>query len=349
MDIAPFAQQERANLWASFMIHLGNIVGYSTGYMNLKGIVGVEKDDNDIRFKILVLLAGITLVATTTVTCLLHKEKVYTPMSSPLGFFSTICNPFLDVFRSVLRLPKNIFFLCIVQFFCWVGWFPLLFYSTTYIGQVYSSQINFSLGKEKEEAERMGNLGSLFMAAVAFAVSTLVYYIQGTRYSLSLPHLWQLGCLLFTILTWVTMVISDVRAALAFNALIGICWAIGTWVPMAILGRILTGGKNVPPQSTKKTKAIDPSPSSTPYLDTEQSACSTASTVPMSVGIVLGIHNVFIVLPQFLSAGISHGIMSKTASEGDFVPGTLRDPTGWVMRVGGICSFIAFLLIFWLI
>lgn len=348
MDIAPFSQQETANLWASSMIHIGNIVGYGTAFINLKALIGKEGDGA--QFQILSEIAAAVLIITTSITCFLFKEKVFTPMSSPLGFLSFIFQPFVDVFRATLKLPISILFLCFIQFFCWVGWFPVLFYATTYISQVHTQRLLCRSGSLCDEATRIGQLGNLYNAVVAFAVCIALFIMQGTRFSVSLPRLWQLGSILFTILTWSTYFIYDTNAALAYNALLGICWAIGTWVPMAILGQILTKNEDEAPSTPpKKGKSLDPPTSSGPHLDTEQSACNASPAVPMSVGIVLGIHNVFIVLPQILSSFIGMGITELAPDDGAHVPGTNADPIGWTMRMGGISSFIAFFMIFWYI
>lgn len=45
---------------------------------------------------------------------------------------------FRAVFRAIRHLPTRIQYLCNVQLFSWMGWFPFLFYSSTYIAEIYT-------------------------------------------------------------------------------------------------------------------------------------------------------------------------------------------------------------------
>ncbi|KAG0311800.1 hypothetical protein BGZ97_011634 [Linnemannia gamsii] len=49
---------------------------------------------------------------------------------------------FKSIFRAIRYLPTRIQHLCNVQFFAWMGWFPFLFYSSTYIAEIYTQETN---------------------------------------------------------------------------------------------------------------------------------------------------------------------------------------------------------------
>lgn len=133
VDCAPTHQQETANAWASRATGVGNIIGYLLGYVHLPKILPFF---GNTQFKVLCVLASICLGATIGISCLYVPERdprlentTTKPRLGVLAFFK-------QVFKAMRRLPPQIRTICQVQFFAWIGWFPFLFYITTYIGQL---------------------------------------------------------------------------------------------------------------------------------------------------------------------------------------------------------------------
>lgn len=132
VDCAPSHQQESANAWAGRAVGVGNILGYLSGYLHLPKLIPFL---GNTQFKVLCAIASIALFSTMSVSCLSVKERdprLEGPAKSRLGVLAF----FKQVFRSLRRLPPQIRTVCEVQFFAWIGWFPFLFYITTYIGQL---------------------------------------------------------------------------------------------------------------------------------------------------------------------------------------------------------------------
>lgn len=178
VDNCPAHQQELANAWASRLTGVGNILGYIFGYLDLPKILPFMGDS---QFKVLCTLASISLIVTLGVSCAYIQERDPRldgpPPADGLGLLSF----FKQVFKSIRNLPTQIARVCEVQVAAWVGWFPFLFYSTTYIGQLYVNPIfagNPNLPEKDideawEEATRIGTFALLIYAVISF-VSNIV-------------------------------------------------------------------------------------------------------------------------------------------------------------------------------
>ena len=186
MDNAPTHQQEAANAWAGRLTGMGNILGYLSGYVNLPKIVPIL---GDTQFKVLCVIAASALGSTVTISCLFIRERdprLEGSPSSNVGLRSFLH----QVFRSLKRLPPQTRKVCEVQFFNWIGWFPFLFYITTYIGQIYVNPIfaeNPDLSPAEvdaawESATRVGTFALLIFAITSFASNILLPFIVVPTY-----------------------------------------------------------------------------------------------------------------------------------------------------------------------
>ena len=79
--------------------------------------------------------------------------------------------------------------ICEVQFFSWFGWFPFLFYITTYIGQLYiNPYLKPDLSDEEtdrlwEHATRIGTFALLLYAIVSLAANVLLPFLVVPSYA----------------------------------------------------------------------------------------------------------------------------------------------------------------------
>ena len=138
VDCAPTHQQESANAWASRATGVGNIFGYLAGYINLTKIVPFF---GNTQFKVLCVIACLALGITVAISCRYIEERDPRLEGVPVESKSGVLGFFRRVLSSVKRLPPQIRAICEVQFFAWIGWFPFLFYITTYIGQLCKCSI----------------------------------------------------------------------------------------------------------------------------------------------------------------------------------------------------------------
>jgi solute carrier family 45 protein 1/2/4 len=129
VDTLPVPKQQLGSAWASRMVAVGSLIGYGFGALDLGQVFGTRIGDT--QFKQLVVVAGFTLITTVGLTCLAVSERVLvtngkdedsTESQGTIAMFTQIVN-------TALNLPENIAAICRVQFWCWIGWFPFLFYS----------------------------------------------------------------------------------------------------------------------------------------------------------------------------------------------------------------------------
>ncbi|KAF2766710.1 hypothetical protein EJ03DRAFT_277544 [Teratosphaeria nubilosa] len=199
VDNAPTHQQDSANAWASRMSGVGNIIGYLFGYVNLPKYLWFF---GDTQFKVLCVIASIALAVTLLVSCISIKERdprlEGDPEKSEAGVFAF----FKGLWHSMRKLPTQIARVCQVQFFAWIGWFPFLFYITTYIGEIYTEPyFEDNLRKPPSErftpdeidtimeaGTRQGTFALLIFALTTFAASVILPFIIASSYKAPEPE-----------------------------------------------------------------------------------------------------------------------------------------------------------------
>jgi len=186
VDGAPAHQQEDANAWASRISGVGNVLGYIFGYLNLPRYIKFLGRE---QFQGLCALASIVLTSTVLISVLTIKER--NPQDDPppsedyetgfLAFFKSIS-------QSIKRLPTPIRSVCAIQFCHWMGWFPFLFYITTYIGQLYVNP-KLTPGMTPEEvddlwaqATRVGTFALLLYAIVSVISNVFLPFLVVPTY-----------------------------------------------------------------------------------------------------------------------------------------------------------------------
>ncbi|KAJ1960938.1 hypothetical protein IWQ62_004040, partial [Dispira parvispora] len=134
LDVAPLAQQEVANAYAGRMLMLGSALGYFMGFINLVELFPML---GNTQMQVLCIVGILVFVTAVAATCLSVKEKVLlksdlTAEERQISVWTTLGN----IIYALRRLPKPLQQVCNVQFFAWMGWFPVLFYSTTWVVEV---------------------------------------------------------------------------------------------------------------------------------------------------------------------------------------------------------------------
>jgi len=190
-----------------------------------------------------------------------------------------------------------------------------------------------------------------------------------------LRNIWTGALLLFTLLTFSTFFIKTVLQASVMIALVGICWAVACWVPFAIIMEFLKEMEEdslpkMPTRPPPDPASRRPSHSRTvsqPLLRTgglsglpterqplirrrsfeeyEIAMAQLGPVTPVAGGTVLGIHNLSIVLPQFIVALVSSAIFNLSDSHIDEDPTNHdtyygKNGVAWVLRFGGLCTLI---------
>ncbi|KAI0068767.1 MFS general substrate transporter [Artomyces pyxidatus] len=274
LDIAPSDQLSDGNAWHSRMTQAGNIVGFGFGFFPLAKLPILRLLGGD-QFRKFCVVAMIILVATVWITCFTQAEKERELTQKSKGRLRDIFN---NIYTALVDLPRPIRRVCYVQIFAFMGWFPFLFYSTTYVGQVMAAEKQAE--PDKDLATRTGAFAMLLYSLVAVAAGTVLPHLarRDTRLlgdvgdvdedaeltrlrntvrqwqaeaalkgkPLRLPvmpfllrNIWMGAMLLFSVITFATFFVTKVWQAILAISLVGICWAVACWVPFAIIMEFL--------------------------------------------------------------------------------------------------------------
>lgn len=182
---------------------------------------------------------------------------------------------FADIFQNITNLPKPIQDICNVQFFAWIGWFPFLFYSTTWVAEIYDRTLteeDSGVIDKVGQATRAGSFAFLVYSLISLSSSFLVplfvsssnqryeesrdsntftlklfkreYRLSCLKYLklsfLTLPRAWTISHFIFCASMMSTILVSDVTAAAVVIGLCGISWAISMWAPFSLLGEYIS-------------------------------------------------------------------------------------------------------------
>ncbi|KAH8724737.1 major facilitator superfamily domain-containing protein [Phaeosphaeriaceae sp. PMI808] len=182
VDVAPTHQQESANAWLMRSAGIGNIAGYLAGYIKLKDSLSWLGDS---QFKILCAIASFIMALTVGVSVTTCQERDPTWDPAPEEQEDGVLAFFRGLYRSVSKLPAQIKRVCEVQFLAWIGWFPFLFYITTYVGEIYVDPFfeknphmsDAEIDEVWEEATRIGTRALLLFAIVTFIASVFLPFV----------------------------------------------------------------------------------------------------------------------------------------------------------------------------
>ncbi|KAF2087025.1 MFS general substrate transporter, partial [Saccharata proteae CBS 121410] len=181
VDCAPTHQQETANAWIMRTTGTGNILGYLSGYIDLPKIFPWL---GDTQMKVLCAIACFALAVTVTISCSTVQERDPRTERDPVSQEGIIAF-FKSLYNSVQRLPPQVRKVCEVQLAAWIGWFPFLFYSTTYIAEIYVEPF-FEANPHMSDAEitaiwdkgvRNGTLALFIFAITTFASSIFLPFV----------------------------------------------------------------------------------------------------------------------------------------------------------------------------
>ncbi|KAH6608731.1 hypothetical protein Trco_002077 [Trichoderma cornu-damae] len=341
VDTLPIEKQQAGAAWGSRMNAIGHMIGYGAGSVDLVRLLGTGLGDT--QFKQLTVIAAAAILGTTSTTCWAVTERVLVGPGS-LGKKLSHERPFKVLRRirsTLLTLPPRVQAICWAQFWSWIGWFPFLFYSTTWVGETY---FRYDLPPgARASADALGDIGRIGSAALmmystvsfvgAFflplivrspadepythrpprAVADLLERLSGMKPDLLTA--WTGGHLMFSAAMLMAPMARSFVSATLLMCLCGIPWAIAMWAPTAFLGievNKLSGAQDpsiLLPSSRRAARrdSSPPSPASPhppPPSSSSPSLPSSSSSGELS-GIYFGILNIYTTLPQFIGTFIS--------------------------------------------
>ncbi|KAE9992805.1 hypothetical protein EG327_007729 [Venturia inaequalis] len=321
VDNCPAQQQAEASAWAGRITVLGNLIGYLFGFVPVHSIMpSIDVS----QFAWLCIVASFILSATVGITCVLIQEEDPRSLPTTLGEGLSFIKTIKHIVWSAQAMSYSTFEVCKVQFFAWMGWFPYLFYISSYVGNLYAAprlaeDINMSSSDQEkiiEDAVRLGSLASLVFAVFALLTSIILPIIidkfthdAGQKPTTAITTAWTYTHLIFSVSMFSTIFVNSQTTAIVLAAFVGVSWAGTLWIPFALIGKDLAARNELNAR----------------VLDGELEPAQQDQA-----GAIMGLHNSAISAPQILAA-LTSGIILW------LVP---RDGLGWVMRFGG-CSSLA--------
>jgi solute carrier family 45 protein 1/2/4 len=396
VDNVPTNQQQIANGVAAILIGTFNIIGYLLGSINL---VSVFSFLGNTQFKILALVASVTLVSTSVSSLLYIKERDPTTdlviieerkknvrrlqqlgVHNPTNPWELIVSLYKQTVHSIGRLSPQVKTVCFAEFFAWIGYFPMLFYTTTYVGEIYKyeffkyrdpslpplTQREFEF--LQETATRKGALALLLHSITSFLTDLLLPFlvqpfdsVQKTS-ELPLQNLNVIGDVVEKIRQKFTWWLSVRNAWYLSHILFIFCMGLTFLIRsssfaifmFALLG-ITWGTALWAPfvliseeiSRIKEIKAnirkykIESHDTNDPVIN--ESKVEEFEGYEHEAGLILGLHNFFVAAPQVISSLLSSVLfrfLSKANNDGSEFDSSL----GWVFRFGGLATIGALVL-----
>ncbi|KAG4416240.1 hypothetical protein IFR04_010643 [Cadophora malorum] len=369
LDCCPSHQQETANSMASRVVGVGNIIGYVAGYVDLPKYMSFF---GNTQFKILCVIASISLSSTVAISVLTIRERdPRLEVARPKGKGGLI-HFFTTVFKSIRRLPPLTRQVCEVQFFAWIGFFPQLFYSSSYVGDIYvqpylEANPNMTpdeIDKLYEKATRVGTFALLIYAITSLATNVLLPFFIApsydaalessssstksytTRFSrfldalvipwLTLRRAWLISHVIFATCMFSTLIVRSITAATILIGVVGISWALTLWAPFAIISA------EVSKRDALRRSRDSAQANHHHSLDTDHDADPESHPGEKQeedqAGVILGIHNMAIASPQIL-ATIASSIIFKFLQKPRGTPGDRSISV--VLAAGGLSTLVA--------
>ncbi|KAG6894396.1 hypothetical protein C0992_006288 [Termitomyces sp. T32_za158] len=213
VDTIPPAAQASGNAWAARMLGLGSVIGFLFGTIPLPKMFPFL---GTTELEVLSVMVAVLVLSGHTLMAICVKERVLLKSADrPSGKRP---NPFIRearaIWSNILTLPPVIRQIFIIQFFAWIAWFPILFYTTIYIGDLYrrSTPLSPSFTREDRDSEAtlLGTRALFYSSVIALVLNII------------LPG--------FT---------ESVFGATVLISVTGFSWAITQWAPFSLLAEAI--------------------------------------------------------------------------------------------------------------
>ncbi|KAJ7172933.1 MFS general substrate transporter [Mycena crocata] len=140
VDTLPPSKQAAGNASAAVMLGFGSVVGFFIGNLPLTTLLPFLHAESELQA--LSVLVSIVLLASHGLTAALVRERVLLEnVGAPR---LSLAHELRVIWTNARTLPRVIRQICVIQFFAWLGWFPVLFYTTMYISDVYLRETDAS-------------------------------------------------------------------------------------------------------------------------------------------------------------------------------------------------------------
>ncbi|KAI9828668.1 MAG: hypothetical protein M1832_001771 [Thelocarpon impressellum] len=342
VDTLPIPKQQLGSAWASRMVAIGHLVGYIAGTIDLVGIFG--KTFGDTQFKQLCLIAAAVLLGAVGVTSYSVEERILIA-GRDSDAKSGAVKMFSQILSTTWHLPPRIQAICWVQFWSWIGWFPFLFYSTTWVGEVY---FRFDAPKDVQKSEdalgdigRVGSLSLVVFSMISLLGSvTLPWMVKSPEdekpgftprpppriapimgkfghYKPDLLTAWMISHFIFSASMILAPFVRSLKFATILVSVCGIPWALTCWAPFAFMGVEInklgapsTANGHGYHRLSNESDVVEMTSPALHLNHQHQPDAEPSTSTGELAGIYLGILNLFTTLPQFVGTFISMIVFS---------------------------------------
>ncbi|KAG4433715.1 hypothetical protein IFR05_010796 [Cadophora sp. M221] len=340
VDSCPSNQQIQASAWCTRWNGLGSV------FISLFGLSNTSKWApylGDSQFKALGVIAACSIVFTVTIVCFLIEDSPnYNEDRPQKDVRDLIIAPHTRLWRIVHELSPNCRQVCKVQCAAWLAWFPILYYTSTFIYQTFilHDHVHTGVGRESgpeeigqsdyrllEVARHDGSFAVFLFALVALITSILLPLFISRTHTLvgkwkqesttilgmtlgkvwGLSHVLLAGCMFLTVFSW------TVPFATGLIGVAGMSWAVASWIPFSIISFEVS--------RETELRSLDEE------LKPDEKSDHTAT--------ILGLQNMAISVPQIFSALVC-AVMFKFFEIVD-----VRDGAAWVLRFSGVAACFA--------
>ncbi|CAF9928070.1 MAG: hypothetical protein ALECFALPRED_003940 [Alectoria fallacina] len=263
VDTLPIAKQQLGSAWGER--YFPAFESYGAGTLDLVSIFGNILGDS--QFKQLTVIAAVGFLIAIGITSWAVEERVLISARDD-GAKAGAVKMISKILKTTMHLPDRIQAICWVQFWAWIGWFPFLFYSTTWVGEVYfryHPETNASASKDAlGDIGRVGSLSLVVFSLITFVASILLpFVVQSPDMSRSrpftprppaflgpfaplvtaldkrkpdLPTAWQFSHIIFAGAMCMAPFVRSLQMATVIVSICGIPWALACWAPFAFMG-----------------------------------------------------------------------------------------------------------------
>ncbi len=325
------------------MVAIGHLIGYVIGTVDLVQIFGTSFGDT--QFKKLSLIAALTLIFSVAVTSWAVEERILVSgRDSDAG--AGLLKIVKQIWDTATSLPPRIQAICNIQLWSWIGWFPFLFYSTTFVGEIYFRyDAPVDIKESKDALGDIGRIGSLSLVVFSLVTFLGAFFLpmfikspdeksftarppralaevvsKVNKYKPDLLTAWIWGHCLFSSAMILAPFAHSFRFATFLVALCGLPWALASWAPNTYLGIEVNRLSSSPityrrlsdNDRYEMTSPTSPVNTSTPTLLRMEHGPlddTPTSTGELS-GLYFGILNIYTTIPQFIGTFISMVVFS---------------------------------------
>lgn len=227
-----------------------------------------------------------------------------------------------------------------------MGWFPFLFYSTQWVSDIYFAT---HLSSEPEipidwaEGTRAGSFALLCYSIVSvlagLAIPALVNHFKHIKW-VNLINIYTLSHFTVAIALISAYFVRTVTWATVILSIMGIPWAIVLWIPFSLVGEYVSYEDEKRQTIISSTVARAPSYAAVVVAGSSNEEERQESNDEFDAGMILGVHNMYIVFPQFAVAIVSSFIFAASDAIKDGQDKILSSVTP-VLVFGGLMALIA--------